>query len=199
MAGLGIMGQASKPGATLGSSLPGAAAGVKTYMDSSKDIRKTAMEREKMRRLANYQQQNLAAKPYQAMRANMMAAYWKDPKKRALYFEEGATSPEGNTNALFERELIQLAKGPDKTAQDKLTLITARQRWQKEAGALAKKRIRDELKSEGIERTDPRWTKEMEKRMIQAFLKDYNKISGIGALSGDNRPSLSSPVFNKPS
>ena len=193
MAGLGIMGQASKPGATLGSSLPGAAAGVKTYMDSSKDIRKTALEREKMRRLANYQQQSLASKPYQAMRGHMIDAYSRDPQLSKEYGElkDGKWLP----NAKFENLVIQAAKGPDRSEQAKAARMTARVKWgASKSGRLAARKIKGDLEKLGITREHPRYDEETQKRMNAAFMADY----GAGAGSGVGGENLSlEAIYNK--
>ena len=55
LGGLGWMKHASEPGATVMSSVPGLAAGIKAYREDISGINKTALEREKMRRLADYQ------------------------------------------------------------------------------------------------------------------------------------------------
>jgi len=186
MAGLGVMGEAAKPGATLGSALPGAAAGVKTYMESSKDIRKTALEREKMRRLANYQQQNLESKPYQAMRANMIDAYSRHPQLREQYgtIVAGKWQP----NAEFENLVIQKARTSSSSDQlrEELTYAKIRDFWGKGSSSPGKKweRARRKiLEREGMEPDAIRAQIAREREgQFNKWLQGIRKQRGIGVV-----------------
>jgi hypothetical protein len=186
MAGLGVMGEAAKPGATLGSALPGAAAGVKTYMESSKDIRKTALEREKMRRLANYQQQNLESKPYQAMRANMIDAYSRHPQLREQYgtIVAGKWQP----NADFENLVIQKARTSSSSDQlrEELTYAKIRDFWGKGSSSPGKKweRARRKiLEREGMEPDAIRAQIAREREgQFNKWLQGIRKQRGIGVV-----------------
>ena len=102
----------------------------------------------------DYQQQSLAAKPYQAMRANMMDAWSRDSPLSKEYgeFKDGKWLP----NAKFEQLVIQAAKGPDRTEQAKAARMTARVKWgASKSGQLAARKIRDDLAKLGITRNDP--------------------------------------------
>jgi hypothetical protein len=108
-AGLGIMQQASQPGATLLSSIPGAAAGVKQYSSDKANLAKQQMA---LATLANQQRateiaaQKAAQLPkYQAVRENLMAAMYNDPIQRDKYFDKA-----GIPNAAFEDLVIEKTK-----------------------------------------------------------------------------------------
>ena len=211
MAGLGMMGQASKPGATLLSSVPGAAAGVKTYMESSKDIRKTALEHEKMRRLAEHNKALVGSKQYQAIRTNLMESYSRDPVKSKRY---GTFNAEGVwvPNAAFEDLVVQRTR--TSSAADQLKAegqyAKIRAEWADRKGAGGKWELarRKELMAAGKTSAEAKRIIDSEResefnkwlRGIRAQLEaSQAPASGNGSPSAGTRPPLTSPVFNKPS
>ena len=174
------------------SSVPGAAAGVKTYMESSKDISKTALEHEKMRRLAEHQKALVGSKPYQAMRGHMIDAAKRDPVMSKRYGDlvEGVWTP----NFAFEQLIIQAARGPDRSEQAKAARMTARVKWgASKSGRLAARKIKGDLEKLGISRKHPRYDEETQRLMNAAFMADYGDGAGAaGPPSGDM-----SQFFNK--
>jgi len=131
-AGLGMMQQASQPGATFLSSIPGAQAGVKQYSADKANLAKQQMA---LATLANQQEatriaaQKAAQLPkYQAVRENLRAAKYNDPTERAKYFDA-----QGRTNSAFEELVIEKTR-TSSGIQDQLALTreaNARSTWEK--------------------------------------------------------------------
>ena len=96
-AGLGIMQQASQPGATLLSSIPGAAAGVKQYSADKANLAKQQMA---LATLANQQEATRiaaqrAAKPdaYERFERDTLADLRKSPNKEKYFYANGDLKP----------------------------------------------------------------------------------------------------------
>ena len=169
------------------SSVPGAAAGVKTYMESSKDISKTALEREKMRRLADYQEKTLETKTLPYIRKNMMRVYWENEDTRKKYFKPGAQSME-ETNILFEKEVIELARKPDALASftAQRNRETTRKLWQEHTGNNLARTLTRELR-ENDKMSPTEKTRYIAQKVNEAFEKhllETGGVSGTGTGTG---------------
>jgi hypothetical protein len=105
-AGLGIMQQASQPGATLLSSIPGAAAGIKQYGADTDRLAKRQLALATLanqKRTADLAAQKLATgTDYRFGRTQLLSAVMNDPKLRGLYI-----SPDGKPNQAFEEYAIK--------------------------------------------------------------------------------------------
>jgi len=145
-AGLGIMQQASQPGATLLSSIPGAAAGVKQY---SADKANLAKQQLALATLANQQRAtDIAAQKagqlpkYQAIRENLRAAIYNDPTQRDKYFDKA-----GKPNAAFEELVISKTRTLPDPSLTRARLESAANKYaDSKAGLAEASRIREELK-----------------------------------------------------
>jgi hypothetical protein len=149
-AGLGIMQQASQPGATLLSSIPGAAAGVKQY---SADKSTLAKQQLALATLANQQRATeIAAQKatqlpkYQAIRENLRAAIYNDPTQRDKYFDKA-----GKPNAAFEELVISKTRTlPDPILSRARTEQTVSRYMDSKAGGARLRAIIGALIKKGI-------------------------------------------------
>ena len=193
-AGLGIMQQASQPGATLLSSIPGAAAGVKQY---SADKANLAKQQLALATLANQQRateiaaQKAAQLPkYQAVRENLRAAMYNDPIQRAKYFDKA-----GIPNAAFEELVIEKTK-TSSAFQEQLAAqreATTKNAWLKSQPMLAislRPQIREAWEKANKGKKIPNETL---RDLVQAEIeRRYNKwrsgvVSGSGGATAGTR------------
>jgi spore germination cell wall hydrolase CwlJ-like protein len=141
-AGLGIMQQASQPGATLLSSIPGAAAGVKQY---SADKSTLAKQQLALATLANQQEATRiaaekATKPdaYERYERDVLADYKNSPDWEKYFFDDGTGNP-GRVKPTVRSE-IRKTYGTSSGIQDQLALqreASAKNAWFKSQPMLA--------------------------------------------------------------
>ena len=204
-AGLGIMQQASQPGATLLSSIPGAAAGVKQYSSDKANLAKQQMA---LATLANQKRateiaaQKAAQLPkYQAVRENLRAAKYNDPIERAKYFDE-----QGRPNAAFEELVIEKTK-TSSAFQEQLAAqraATTKNTWLKSQQGLAISLRRDIRKKWEKANKGKKIPEETLRDLVQAEIeRRYNKwrsgvVSGLGDATAGTRTKPLSAYETKP-
>ncbi len=152
-AGLGIMQQASQPGATFLSSIPGAQAGVKQFTDDKAALAKRQIA---LATLANQKRAtDIAARKaqqlpkYQAVRENLRVALFNDPTRRDKYFDK-----EGRPNAAFEELVIDKTKTLDPSLTGSRLMQTYVKYEDSDAGKARLAQIRKGLIKRGMKDAD---------------------------------------------
>jgi len=154
-AGLGIMQQASQPGATLLSSIPGAAAGVKQYSSDKANLAKQQMA---LATLANQQEATRiaaqrATKPneYERYERDVLADYKNSPDWEKYFFDDGT----GNPGRVKPTVRSEIRKTYTRTLDPSLTGSRLMQTYVKyeesKAGQARLGQIRKDLKAKGVD------------------------------------------------